>query len=101
MPIFLNIAPIGVFHRFELDMEGDMMDSTCSSVPELPDVPVDKSQFDCMWIEPEKLLDRPKEEWSCFEHGGLEFPIIDWNNRLGRKYNHFWVNGFGTIMADR
>ena len=41
------------------------------------------------------------KNWECFQQGGIEFPVIDFPNKMGKDYNHFWVGGFGTIMQDR
>lgn len=87
---FLSVAPVGIFERYTLDMQGSIQGSQCET---------DKRH--CKWVGPKRLLEVPEEQKACFDYGGLEFPIIDWNNRVGRNYNHFWANGFGTIMPDR
>ena len=41
------------------------------------------------------------KNWQTFQHGGVEFPIINYENYNGKEYDHFWAGGFGGIFQDR
>ena len=45
-----------------------------------------------------KLFDLQRQSW---EHGGVEFPVTDFVNKFGKKADHFWACGFGSVMPDR
>jgi carotenoid cleavage dioxygenase-like enzyme len=89
LDVFELMAPIGTTTQYELDMSkldmGANKKITIAGRPMFPE-DVDKNEA---------------SEWKCFHQGGIEFPILDFKNSMGKDYDHFWVNGFGTAMPDR
>ena len=45
--------------------------------------------------------DEVDDKWKGMLTGGVEFPIIDFYNKAGQYYEHYWANGFGSFMPDR
>ena len=40
-------------------------------------------------------------QWASYNKNGQEFPILNFENYLGRPYDHFWSAGFGSFLPDR
>ena len=82
---FEAIMPVGRAVRYELEMgqQSGILPPSAQRVYE------------------QSLLESDKVNWGCFEEGGIEFPIVDFPNRLAKPYNHFWASGFGSVMPDR
>ena len=40
-------------------------------------------------------------QWEAYIKNGHEFPIINFWNYMGKPYDHFWSNGFGSFLPDR
>ena len=41
------------------------------------------------------------ENWTGFNEGGYDFPVINFEHYFGKPYDHFWAAGFGTVVPDR
>jgi len=77
---FLEMAPIGTPTTYHFEMSNNRR----TYVHGQPMLHADKNQ-----------------DWRGFKEGGIEFPIVDFANRYGFEYNHFWAVGFGSIVQDR
>ena len=84
--VFESFSPVGtpVTYKFPLSATSNLD----------ADEPVD--------VKPVKMF-KPETSgnWSCFEKGGFEFPVVDFSSKFGKDYDHFWGAGFGSVMPDR
>ena len=42
-----------------------------------------------------------EDNWEGYNKNGHEFPIINYWDKLGKPYDHFWSTGFGSFLPDR
>jgi len=75
---FERMLPMGTPVRYELNMKGPGNER----------------------ISYTNLVD-DHEDFECMNKVGMEFPILDWSNRLSKEYDHFWATGFSTTIPDR
>jgi len=74
---FMKLAPVGTAHRFVLDLTNPGK------------------------VEGQKMNFMNEENWEGYNKNGHEFPIINYWDKLGKPYDHFWSTGFGSFLPDR
>ena len=52
-------------------------------------------------VEGQKMNFMNEGNWEGYNKNGHEFPIINYWNKLGKPYDHFWSTGFGSFLPDR
>ena len=88
---FMKLAPVGTAHRFVLDLGKRLAFKT----------PLTNNQANPGAVTGQRMNFLNEASWDAYNKNGHEFPIINYWNKLGRPYDHFWSTGFGSFLPDR
>ena len=81
---YANMTPIGVPHRYVLDLNGK------------------QNLQGNIWVDGEKHFEPSEDsDFPCYEQGGVEFVVSNFYQVDGYEYDHYWACGFGEVLPDR
>merc|ERR1711937_55437 len=81
---YANMTPIGVPHRYVLDLNGK------------------QNLQGNIWVDGQKHFEPSDDsDFPCYEQGGVEFVVSNFYEVDGYPYDHYWACGFGEVLPDR
>ena len=88
---FMKLAPVGTAHRFVLDLGKHLAFK----------ISLNENLANPGAVTGQRMNFLNEASWDAYNKNGHEFPIINYWNKLGRPYDHFWSTGFGSFLPDR
>ena len=92
--LYDSMLPFANFYRYEFDLSETCQDfSDCTNFDSVKET----------YIEPSKFIRKEAKstDLDSYSVAGVDFPMINYQNYYGARYNHIWSNGFGTVLPDR